>query len=79
VGEPIDTLDIVQMAATLSQPALIVHDRGDDEIPIEDALTVASAWPGAKTLITRRYGHGRILIAKDVVREVVAFLKAGTE
>ncbi len=79
VGEPIDALDIVQMAATLSLPVLVVHDRGDDEIPIEDGLAVASAWPGAKTLITSRYGHGRILIAKEVVREVVAFLKAGTE
>jgi pimeloyl-ACP methyl ester carboxylesterase len=77
VGEPIDALDIVQMAARLTQPALIVHDRGDDEIPVEDGMAVASAWPGAKLLVTERYGHGRILIAKEVVREVLTFLKAG--
>jgi pimeloyl-ACP methyl ester carboxylesterase len=76
VGEPIDGLDIVQIAARLTHPVLVVHDRGDDSIPVEDGMAVAAAWPGAKTLITERYGHGRILIAKEVVREVVDFLKA---
>jgi pimeloyl-ACP methyl ester carboxylesterase len=79
VGEPIDGLDIVQIAARLTHPVLVVHDRGDESIPVEDGLAVASAWPGAKMLITERYGHGRILIAKEVVREVVDFLKAGTD
>jgi pimeloyl-ACP methyl ester carboxylesterase len=79
VGEPIDTLDVVQMAAELKHPVLVVHDRGDEDIPVEDGLAVASAWPGAKLLITERYGHRRIVIAKEVVGEVVAFLKAGTD
>jgi len=79
VGEPIDTLDVVQMAAEMKHPVLVVHDRGDEDIPVEDGLAVASAWPGAKLLITERYGHRRILIAKEVVGEVVAFLKARTD
>ncbi len=74
VGQPIDALDIVQIAARLTHPVLVVHDRSDEAIPVEDGLAVASAWPGAKMLITERYGHGRILIAKEVVREVVTFL-----
>ncbi len=74
MGQPIDALDIVQIAARLTQPVLVVHDRSDESIPVEDGLAVASAWPGAKMLITERYGHGRILIAKEVVREVVTFV-----
>ena len=75
VGQPFDALDIVQIAARLTQPVLVVHDRSDESIPVEDGLAVASAWPGARMLITERYGHGRILFAKEVVREVVTFLK----
>jgi pimeloyl-ACP methyl ester carboxylesterase len=77
VGEPIDGLDVVRIAREQATPALIVHDRGDEEIPVEDALAVAAAWPGAKPLITRRYGHRRILIAGEVVRQTVEFLSAG--
>ncbi len=79
VGEPIGTLDVVQMAAEMKHPVLVVHDQGDEDIPVEDGRAVASAWPGAKLLITERYGHRRILIAKEVIREVVAFLKGGTD
>jgi len=74
VGEPIEDLDVARIAAGLNQPALIVHDRTDDDVPVDDGLAVAAAWPGAKVLITQRYGHRRILIAREVVREVVAFL-----
>jgi len=74
VGEPIENLDVTRIAAGLSQPALIVHDRTDEDVPVDDGLAVAAAWPGAKVLITARYGHRRILVAREVVREVVAFL-----
>jgi pimeloyl-ACP methyl ester carboxylesterase len=74
VGEPIEGLDVTRIASGLTTPALIVHDRGDREIPVEDGLSVAAAWPGAKALITERYGHRRILIAGEVVRETVEFL-----
>jgi pimeloyl-ACP methyl ester carboxylesterase len=74
VGEPIEDLDVTRIAAGLKIPSLIVHDRDDDEIPLEDGIAVARAWPGAKMLITERHGHRRILIARQVVGEVVAFL-----
>ena len=76
IGEPIEPLDVTRLAARMSRPALIVHDRGDDEIPVDEGLPVAASWPGAKVLVTERYGHRRILLAKEVVREVVGFLKA---
>jgi pimeloyl-ACP methyl ester carboxylesterase len=75
VGVPVESLDLTILAAQANCPALVVHDRSDDDIPVGDGLAVAAAWPGAKSLITERYGHRRILIAKEVVQEVVAFLK----
>ena len=77
VGVPVEDFDLTLLAAGASRPALVVHDRSDDEIPLEDGLAVAAAWPGAGLLVTERYGHRRIMIAKEVVREVVGFLKAG--
>jgi pimeloyl-ACP methyl ester carboxylesterase len=74
VGEPIEDLDITRIASGLKIPSLIVHDRDDEEIPLQDGIAVARAWPGAKMLITERLGHRRILIARKVVGEVVAFL-----
>ncbi len=74
VGEPIDGLDLAKIAPSLRQPALIVHDLDDEEIPVSDALSVAAAWPGARMLTTNGYGHRRLLVAADVIREVTAFL-----
>jgi pimeloyl-ACP methyl ester carboxylesterase len=74
VGEPIENLELAGIASDLHHPVLIVHDRGDEDIPVEDAIALAAAWPSAQTLITERFGHRRILIAKEVVRNVIAFL-----
>ena len=76
VEVPLERLDLTRVAADLMQPALIIHDRGDDDIPLEDAVAVAAAWPGARLLVTNRYGHRRILIAKEIVGAVVDFLEA---
>jgi pimeloyl-ACP methyl ester carboxylesterase len=78
IGEPIENLDIARIAAELRQPALVVHDRSDEEVPVGDGLAVAAAWPGARALITERYGHRRILVAREVVGGVAAFLKDGS-
>lgn len=74
VGEPIEDVDVARLALGLTTPALIVHDRDDREIPVGGALAVAAAWAGSRTLITERYGHRRILVARPVVAAVVEFL-----
>jgi pimeloyl-ACP methyl ester carboxylesterase len=75
IGEPIADLDLLHLVPALSTPALIVHDRDDKEIPVDDGLALAAAWPGARTLITERHGHRRIMCAPDVVRAAVDFLR----
>ena len=76
VGEPLGRLDLTRIAAQLTTPdGMIVHDRDDKEIPVDDALALAAASPGSTTLITEHFGHRRIMIAPRVVRrEVVGFL-----
>ncbi len=74
VGEPIADLDLIRTVATLDQPVLIVHDRTDDEVPPTEGQAIATAWPGARLLLTDRFGHRRIVIAREVVRAVVDFL-----
>ncbi len=76
VGVPIESLDLARLGAGMTCPALVIHDRGDEAIPLTDAEAVASAWKGSRLRITERYGHLRILIAREVVREVVDFLKS---
>jgi pimeloyl-ACP methyl ester carboxylesterase len=76
VGEPVAGLDVVRLAEALTAPVLVIHDRGDLEIPVAEAEAVAAAWPGARLLLTERFGHRRILIAPAVVRSAVAFLAA---
>jgi pimeloyl-ACP methyl ester carboxylesterase len=75
LGEPVESLDVVRIARGLTTRALVVHDANDKEIPLEDGLAVAAAWKGAQMMVTERYGHRRIMIAADVVRAVVEFLK----
>lgn len=56
-------LNVTHIAAEISCPALVVHDRGDDDVPVDDGIALAAAWPGARLLITERYGHPRAGLA----------------
>ena len=67
-------LDLLHIVAGLSTAALIVHDRNDKEVPVQDGLALAATWPGARTLITQGYGHRRIMVAPEVVSAIVAYL-----
>jgi pimeloyl-ACP methyl ester carboxylesterase len=65
-----------QLAPRLRLPALILHDREDAEIPIDEARRLAAAWPGARLEETDGLGHRRILRDAGVIEAVTAFLAA---
>jgi pimeloyl-ACP methyl ester carboxylesterase len=65
-------------ARTLTVPALIIHDRDDREVPWRQGEMVASAWSGARWLITHGLGHRRILRDGATVRAVVGFFAAAS-
>jgi pimeloyl-ACP methyl ester carboxylesterase len=74
VGVPWTAFDVTALAPTLDTPLLIIHDRGDAEVPWQHGAAVGAAWPGAELLTTDGLGHRRILRAPDVVTAAVTFI-----
>jgi len=78
VGQSWAVFDAVELAPALTAPALVIHDRGDAEIPWQHGAAIAGAWRGAKMLMTEGLGHRRILRDPDVVAAAAAFVAART-
>jgi pimeloyl-ACP methyl ester carboxylesterase len=76
VGRSWSVFDAVELAPSLPVPLLVVHDRGDAEIPWQHGAAIAGAWRGAEMLMTEGLGHRRILRDPDVVATTVAFVAA---
>ena len=55
-------------------PTLIIHDKDDEEISIEDARLLQKSWTWAKLIETNGLGHRRILYDKHVIRKVLDFI-----
>ncbi|HEU5169631.1 MAG TPA: alpha/beta fold hydrolase [Gemmatimonadales bacterium] len=66
---------VARLAAELPQPALVVHDRDDADVPVADARAIVNAWPGAQLVVTGGLGHRGVLRSSEVVHHVLAFLR----
>jgi pimeloyl-ACP methyl ester carboxylesterase len=75
-GVLIDELHIARHAPKRSQPVLVVHDRGDPEVPVEEAAMYVELWPGATLLETNGLGH-RAVADDGAVREAALDFLAG--
>jgi pimeloyl-ACP methyl ester carboxylesterase len=71
-------VEIFERVSGLRVPALIVHDRGDREVPFHDAERLAARWPGAALAATDDLGHRRILKDDGVIQRVVKFVGSAT-
>ena len=69
----LETVDLGTVAPRLSLPALIVHDRGDREVPFLSAQSLQRALPGAELLPTEGLGHRKLLVDPEVVERAVRF------
>ena len=65
----------IELAPRVAAPALIVHDRGDREIPWRDGAALAEAWPDAEFKLTDGLGHRRLLSDTDVIKAALTFLQ----
>jgi pimeloyl-ACP methyl ester carboxylesterase len=74
VGIRMSELVVPRLAAGLSTPALVVHDRADAEVPWNDGAAIATAWPGARLVATEGLGHRRILRDRHVVSGAASFV-----
>jgi pimeloyl-ACP methyl ester carboxylesterase len=66
--------DLERHVAGLDTEALIVHDRADTEVPFQDGVRLAEAWPSARLFETSGLGHRRVLHDPAVVAHVTSFL-----
>ncbi|MBC7171959.1 MAG: alpha/beta hydrolase [Polyangiaceae bacterium] len=55
-------------------PLLVIHDRGDDEVPFAHAERIAEAWGDAHVLATEGLGHRKILWNPEVLDRVCRFV-----
>jgi len=62
------------LARQLDVPGLVIHDQDDRDVPIEEGIAVAQAWPGAQFVRTTGLGHRRILRDPGVIARVTAFI-----
>jgi pimeloyl-ACP methyl ester carboxylesterase len=74
-GVHLKDVEIIERVARLTQPALVVHDRGDREVPFHEAERLVARWPGATLVATEGLGHRRILKDEDVIRRIVGFAR----
>ena len=58
----------------LDVPALVVHDRDDDQIPVDDGHLMSMSLPRGEIVETTGLGHTKLIRDDDVVRRVVDFL-----
>ncbi|NOY73548.1 MAG: alpha/beta hydrolase, partial [Gammaproteobacteria bacterium] len=72
-------LSPLKNVATLSIPALIVHDKNDTTVPLTHGENLVNAWPGADLLVTNHLGHQRILRHPPTIEQIVSFLKKSTQ
>jgi pimeloyl-ACP methyl ester carboxylesterase len=81
VGLPIAALDLITMASRehALPPVLVVHDRRDREAPVAGAVAIATAWHGARLLLTDGLGHRRVMWDTAVVDRVESFAAAAAE
>lgn len=69
-----DDLHLPAIVGRFRTPVLLVHDRGDMDVPLHHAEEIAAAWPGARVVVTEGLGHRAILRDGAVVRSTVGFL-----
>ena len=74
VGRELAYFDTARAAASLTQPALVLHDPADPEVPWSHGEALARAWVGSQLVPADGDGHYRILSSPAVVARAVAFV-----
>lgn len=74
VGIPFDDIDLVSRVPELANPTLLVHDNEDQEIPFQDAQSLASVMSNAHLYNTVGLGHRKIMRSSLVIDTVSNFI-----
>ncbi|MDX1635205.1 MAG: alpha/beta hydrolase, partial [Marinobacter sp.] len=66
-------LDLTRRVGQIGVPGLIISDRHDRQVPVQEGQSLAVHWPEARFLETRKLGHNRILESEQALAALVAF------
>lgn len=78
-GAGVPGLDVTELVAGFTVPALIVHSTDDREVPVAASRRLAQAWKGAERVQVEGLGHRRLLRNPAVVSRVVEFVAPSAE
>jgi pimeloyl-ACP methyl ester carboxylesterase len=74
-GISVEQLQVHRRLPALGQPALIVHDLDDADVPWGEGERYAQFWPGSRLFTTQGLGHRRVLDAPEVIDAALAFVR----
>jgi pimeloyl-ACP methyl ester carboxylesterase len=74
LGLDVRSLDVRNIVANSSVPALILHSADDRVVDVRGAEEIAAVWPGSRFERLDGLGHSRILRDPGVVERVLAFI-----
>jgi pimeloyl-ACP methyl ester carboxylesterase len=72
-GVSVEESRLVDFARDIEVPILVVHDRGDAEVPISDGHLFAAAFPRSQVVEVEAGGHRKMLKAPEVIAMVATF------
>jgi pimeloyl-ACP methyl ester carboxylesterase len=67
-----------RVAARVSTPGLVMHDRYDRAVPFMHGVAIAAAWPRSRFVALEGLGHRRILDAPEVHEQIITFIRQST-
>jgi pimeloyl-ACP methyl ester carboxylesterase len=73
-GRSLESLAVHRVAPHLAQPALVIHDLVDSDVPWEEGERYARFWPDARLLSVQGLGHHKIVNDPAVIDAGRAFL-----
>lgn len=76
LGMPMEQMRADLLARSMQIPLLVIHDQDDKEVPLSAGQSIANAWPGAELIVTKGFGHQRILRAEAIRNVAVRFIDA---
>lgn len=68
-----EELSLIKLIKEASIPALLIHDKNDQEVPFEHALQLKNAMPSCELLATEGQGHRRILRSSQAISKSLEY------
>jgi hypothetical protein len=75
-GKKVQELSGELSAQAIRAKTLVIHDRKDKEVQVEDSIDIVKNLKNGQLILTEGLGHRRILRDEMVINKLVNFLKS---